>query len=73
MYLWKKNIIIFLAALPRSVSTPGLLESRGRIPLEQMWVSPCPLNTGMNLNVKIFILKLQPLYSKIILRLGHTF
>ena len=55
------------------MSTPGLLESRGRIPLEQMWVSPCPLNTGINLNVQIFILKLQPMYSKIILRYGHTF
>ena len=33
----------FSAALPRSVSTPGLLESEGRIPLEEMWLSPAPL------------------------------
>ena len=32
-----KNI---LAALPRSVSTPGLLESEGRVPLEEMWLAP---------------------------------
>ncbi|XP_034249388.1 cyclic nucleotide-gated cation channel alpha-3 [Thrips palmi] len=28
------------AALGRSQSTPGLVESRGRVPLEEMWVSP---------------------------------
>ncbi|KAF4533318.1 hypothetical protein B566_EDAN004439, partial [Ephemera danica] len=28
------------AAMGRSQSTPGLVESRGRIPLEEMWVSP---------------------------------
>ena len=32
-----------LAALPRSQSTPGLLESQGRVTLEEMWVSPLPL------------------------------
>ena len=31
---------IFSAALPRSVSTPGLLESEGRVPLEEMWLAP---------------------------------
>merc|ERR1719225_1504985 len=31
------------AALPRSESTPGLVESRGKVPLEEMWVSPLPL------------------------------
>ena len=31
------------AALPRSQSTPGLLESEGRVALEDMWVSPLPL------------------------------
>ena len=42
-----KNLIILwrsiLAALPRSESTPGLVESSGMIPLEEMWVSPMPL------------------------------
>ena len=33
----------FPAALPRSTSTPGLVESIGKIPLEEMWVSPLPL------------------------------
>ena len=33
----------FAAALPRSESTPGLVESRGKVPLEEMWVSPLPL------------------------------
>lgn len=28
------------AAMGRCQSTPGLVESRGRIPLEEMWVSP---------------------------------
>ncbi|CAH0391012.1 unnamed protein product [Bemisia tabaci] len=28
------------AAMGRSQSTPGLLETRGRVPLEDMWVSP---------------------------------
>jgi len=28
------------AAMGRSQSTPGMVESRGRIPLEDMWVSP---------------------------------
>lgn len=31
---------IVLAAMGRSQSTPGLVESRGRVPLEDMWVSP---------------------------------
>jgi len=31
------------AALPRSESTPGLVESRGKVSLEEMWVSPMPL------------------------------
>eukprot|EP00095_Tigriopus_kingsejongensis_P010287 maker-scaffold474_size162001-snap-gene-0.36 protein:Tk10287 transcript:maker-scaffold474_size162001-snap-gene-0.36-mRNA-1 annotation:"cyclic-nucleotide-gated cation" len=31
------------AALPRSESTPGLVESSGIVPLEVMWVSPLPL------------------------------
>ncbi|XP_068086318.1 cyclic nucleotide-gated cation channel [Anabrus simplex] len=36
-----------VAAMGRSQSTPGLVESRGRIPLEDMWVSPLePLLTG---------------------------
>lgn len=34
---------VLLAALPRSESTPGLVESRGKVPLEEMWVSPLPL------------------------------
>lgn len=33
-------IYFFAAAMGRSQSTPGLVESRGRIPLEDMWVSP---------------------------------
>jgi hypothetical protein len=37
---------IFSAALPRSTSTPGLVESIGKIPLEDMWVSPLPLYTA---------------------------
>lgn len=32
------------AALPRSESTPGLVESKGQVPLEEMWVSPLPYN-----------------------------
>lgn len=28
------------AAMGRSQSTPGLVESAGRIPLEEMWISP---------------------------------
>jgi hypothetical protein len=28
------------AAMGRCQSTPGLVESRGRIPLEEMWISP---------------------------------
>ena len=35
----------FIAALPRSESTPGLVESRGKVTLEEMWVSPMPLNS----------------------------
>ena len=35
--------LLFPAALPRSESTPGLVESAGMIPLEDMWVSPLPL------------------------------
>ena len=35
----------FTAALPRSESTPGLVESRGKVTLEEMWVSPMPLNS----------------------------
>ena len=37
------NSASIIAALPRSQSTPGLLESEGRIPLEEMWLSPLPL------------------------------
>jgi len=33
-------------ALPRSESTPGLVESRGKVSLEEMWVSPLPLNSA---------------------------
>ncbi|XP_052126082.1 cyclic nucleotide-gated cation channel alpha-3 isoform X2 [Frankliniella occidentalis] len=34
-------------ALGRSQSTPGLVESRGRVPLEEMWISPVePLVTS---------------------------
>jgi hypothetical protein len=41
------GIYSFVAAMGRSQSTPGLVESRGRIPLEDMWVSPLePLITG---------------------------
>lgn len=29
----------------RSQSTPGLVESRGRIPLEDMWISPYSQNS----------------------------
>lgn len=29
-----------LAAMGRSQSTPGLVESRGKVPLEEMWVPP---------------------------------
>ena len=47
IYLSVKTLIILwrsiLAALPRSESTPGLVESSGMIPLEEMWVSPMPL------------------------------
>ncbi|XP_020288866.1 potassium/sodium hyperpolarization-activated cyclic nucleotide-gated channel 1-like [Pseudomyrmex gracilis] len=31
------------AAMPRCQSTPGLVESRGRVPLEEMWISPIDL------------------------------
>ena len=37
------SLIALLAALARSQSTPGLLESDGRVTLHQMWVSPLPL------------------------------
>lgn len=30
----------FPAAMGRCQSTPGLVESKGRIPLEEMWISP---------------------------------
>ncbi|XP_054270579.1 cyclic nucleotide-gated channel rod photoreceptor subunit alpha-like isoform X3 [Macrosteles quadrilineatus] len=30
------------AAMGRSQSTPGLVETKGRVPLEEMWVSPLP-------------------------------
>lgn len=30
----------FAAALGRSNSTPGLVETKGQVPLEEMWVSP---------------------------------
>lgn len=30
----------FAAALGRCNSTPGLLESQGQVPLEEMWVNP---------------------------------
>lgn len=32
--------LLLAAALGRSQSTPGLVESRGRVPLEEMWISP---------------------------------
>jgi len=38
-----KKVPLEKAALPRSQSTPGLLESQGRVTLEEMWVSPLPL------------------------------
>jgi len=38
-----KKVPLEKAALPRSQSTPGLLESEGRVCLEDMWVSPLPL------------------------------
>ena len=41
--LWYFIFLLLLAALPRSESTPGLVESRGKVPLEEMWVSPLPL------------------------------
>lgn len=34
---WKT---MFVAALGRSNSTPGLVETKGQVPLEEMWVSP---------------------------------
>ena len=41
-----KSMTYFIsAALPRSTSTPGLIESAGKIPLEDMWVSPMPLHS----------------------------
>ncbi|XP_018897668.2 cyclic nucleotide-gated channel alpha-3 isoform X1 [Bemisia tabaci] len=36
----EKDLFITTAAMGRSQSTPGLLETRGRVPLEDMWVSP---------------------------------
>lgn len=33
----------------RSQSTPGLVESRGRIPIEDMWISPIELRTTRSL------------------------
>lgn len=35
-----KIISVFAAAMGRSQSTPGLVESRGKIPLEDMWLPP---------------------------------
>lgn len=32
--------IIIAAAMGRSQSTPGLVESRGKVPLEEMWLPP---------------------------------
>ncbi|XP_011304330.1 cyclic nucleotide-gated cation channel subunit A isoform X1 [Fopius arisanus] len=37
------------AAMGRSQSTPGLIESRGRVPLEEMWISPLELRTARSL------------------------
>ncbi|XP_044014284.1 uncharacterized protein LOC122856613 isoform X2 [Aphidius gifuensis] len=37
------------AAMGRSQSTPGLVESRGRIPIEDMWISPIELRTTRSL------------------------
>ncbi|XP_043275927.1 cyclic nucleotide-gated cation channel alpha-3 isoform X2 [Venturia canescens] len=34
------------AAMGRCQSTPGLVESRGRVPLEDMWISPIDLRAG---------------------------
>lgn len=35
------------AAMGRSQSTPGLVETTGRVPLEEMWISPLdPPNVG---------------------------
>lgn len=31
---------LIIAAMGRSQSTPGLVESRGKVPLEDMWVPP---------------------------------
>ncbi len=39
------TILLLSVALPRSESTPGLVESTGMIPLEKMFVSPLPLYT----------------------------
>ncbi|XP_034950798.1 potassium/sodium hyperpolarization-activated cyclic nucleotide-gated channel 4 isoform X3 [Chelonus insularis] len=44
-----KIIPSFAAALARCASTPGLVESRGQIPLEDMWVSPVELRTPHSL------------------------
>lgn len=33
----------------RSQSTPGLIESKGRISLEEMWISPIELRTTLSL------------------------
>lgn len=42
----RKLEIEFAAAMGRCQSTPGLVESRGRIPLEDMWISPIDLRGG---------------------------
>nr|XP_012136734.1 PREDICTED: uncharacterized protein LOC100874874 [Megachile rotundata] len=34
------------AAMGRCQSTPGLVESRGRIPLEEMWISPTDVKSS---------------------------
>lgn len=37
------------AAMGRSQSTPGLVESRGRISIEEMWISPIELRATRSL------------------------
>ncbi|KAK6633412.1 hypothetical protein RUM44_004014 [Polyplax serrata] len=38
------------AAMGRSHSTPGLIESRGRVALEEMWISPVGASGGENVH-----------------------
>ncbi len=39
-FILRKWKTMFVAALGRSNSTPGLVETKGQVPLEEMWVSP---------------------------------